>query len=59
MADWRAAEPGCSRFLGALGGDLCGRDQGGRDGGSLVALGTGAITFLGVWRLRGPRVSDT
>jgi hypothetical protein len=27
--------------------------------GSLAAFGTGAITFLGVRRLRGPRVSDT
>ena len=27
--------------------------------GSLAALGTGAVTYLGVRRLRGPRVSDT
>ena len=27
--------------------------------GSLAAFGTGAVTYLGVRRLRGPRVSDT
>ena len=27
--------------------------------GSLAALGIGAITYFGVRRLRGPRVSDT
>jgi hypothetical protein len=27
--------------------------------GSLAALGTGAVTYLGVRRLRGPHVSDT
>jgi len=27
--------------------------------GNLAAFGTGAITYLGVQRLRGPRVSDT
>ena len=27
--------------------------------GSLAACGTGAVTYLGVWRLLGPRVSDT
>jgi len=27
--------------------------------GSLAAFGTGAVTYLGVRRLRGPRVRDT
>ena len=27
--------------------------------GSLAAFGTGTVTYLGVRRLRGPRVSDT
>jgi hypothetical protein len=62
MADYcrgRAAKPGVRISLGAFGGVLVVVIKEAGLAGSLAAFGTGAVTYLGVRRLRYPRVSDT
>jgi hypothetical protein len=46
-------------FLGALGAIFVVVIKEAGLAGSLAAFGTGAVTYLGVRRFHGPRVSDT